>query len=221
MRVNGLFAMSKAVGHLSEDGNPIKRSPDPVFAFIYLLAVKADNIIRDRNQPFAFPLLQFDERYFRQWFAATHRSEDSLQVSLASAHLAFLCNNVGHLRDDAVKLRLKGERGVESMIRERVEIIRKKHYSWLFRPFVERNIKATNSANLNPTSKSDTPQFLHYPPYIVFDSRVARMHIVHSSLVIQMSIAENGKIQGFSEDVFDTAVSICRIYAIVSIKQEN
>jgi hypothetical protein len=47
------------------------------------------------------------------------------------------------------------------------------------------------------------------------------MHFVHTSLLIQMSIAEQGTIEGFSEQVFDAAVLICRIFAVVSVGQGN
>ena len=222
MHLRGLFAMLKEVDYISSDGSPIQRPPDPVMAFIYTLGIKADNILVDRNQPYAFPLLQFDERYFRQWFTKTHRSEYNLQICLASVHLGFLCNNVGHLRDDAVQLRLQGGEGVEAVIAERAQIIRKKHNSWLLRPCIDRHIQAATNASANPSSSYSLKScFLNFPPYIIFDPPVARMHFVHTSLLIQMSIAEQGTIEGFSEQVFDAAILICRIFAVVSVGQGN
>ena len=218
--VRGLFAMLKKSNLVSNDGTPIQSPPDPVLAFVYLLGIKADNILADRNQPYAFPLLRFDENFFRKWLTNTHRSEYDLQICLASIHLAFLCNNVGHLRNDTVQPRVQGGKEIESIIAERTEIIRKKHQSWLLRPYIQRHIQATTNAPYNPSS-NPTQRFLKYPPYQIFDPAVARMHFVHASLQIQLAIAQHGTIEGFNDQVFDAAVLICRIFAVVSTGPVN
>ena len=220
--LRGLLSMLKVTRHLSAAAEPTRHDPHPLAMFLFCMAVKADNYLGARNQPYAIPPLQFNENYHRQWLKATTTSEMHLQYCLATIQLDTLSNNVGHLQRQAKELRSSGFPAAEEEIQRRITPMKLDHQAWISRPYVEHHIKNNDVTKrrdfwTKPASLTFRNCFLSYPEYIIFDPLVAYMHLNHTALIIHMSIVEAGHVNPHDNECYDAAVLICRIFAALNV----
>jgi len=214
--------MLKVTRHLSAAAEPTRHDPHPLAMFLFCMAVKADNYLGARNQPYAIPPLQFNENYHRQWLKATTTSEMHLQYCLATIQLDTISNNVGHLQRQAKELRSSGFPAAEEEIQRRITPMKIDHQAWISRPYVEHHIKNNDVTKrgdfwTKPASLTFRNCFLSYPEYIIFDPLVAYMHLNHTALIIHMSIVEAGHVNPHDNECYDAAVLICRIFAALNV----
>ena len=215
--IRGLLSMLKVTHHLSPSAQYTTRDPNPLAMFLFCMAVKADNYLATRNQPFAIPPLQYNENYHRQWLKTIATSEMHLQYCLATVQMDCLINNIGHLQRQAKQLRLSGFPDAEAEIRRRMAPVRLEHKSWYSRPYIQHHIR---SNDLSPNSEPDSPgspnssRFLCYPEYIIFDPVVAYMHMNHTCLIIHINFVLLGHVNDVES--YDAAILICRIFTALN-----
>ena len=215
--IRGLLSMLKVTQHISPSAQYTTQDPHPLAMFLFCMAVKADNYLATRNQPFAIPPIQFNENYHRQWLKTIATSEMHLQYCLATVQLDFLTNNIGHLQRQATQLRLSGFPDAEGEIRRRMAPLRLVHKSWLSRPYIQHHIRSIDlPENPYPDSPgSPSPsRFLSYPEYIIFDPLVAYMHMNHTCLTIHMNFVLSGHVN--DDESYEAAILICRIFAALN-----
>lgn len=219
--LRGLISMFKVTHHLSPTAEYARRDPRPLPMFLFCMAVKADNYLASRNQPFAIPPLQFNENYHRQWLKLTTTSEMHLQYCLATIQIDCLANNIGHLQRQANQLRYSRFLHAEAEIRRRIAPMKIAHQIWVSRPHIQHHIRRTDLSQ-NPSSPSSPASsasigFLSHPEYIIFDPLVAYMHMNHACLTIHMNIVLEGHVDPQDKETYDAATLIGRIYAALNI----
>ena len=216
--LRGLLSMLKVTHHLSPAAEPSRHDPHPLAMFLFCMAVKADNYLGARNQPYAIPPLQYNENYHRQWLKATTTSELHLQYCLATIQLDVLYNNVGHLHRQAKELRSSGIHAAEEEIKRRITPMRIEHRAWVSRPYIAYHIKNNSDKKRDqfwtkPDCLTFRNRFLSYPEYIIFDPLVAYMHLNYTALTVFMTIVEAGHVNPHDNECYDAAVLTCRIFA--------
>lgn len=211
--IRGLLSMLKVTNHISASAQYTSHDPDPLAMFLFCMAVKADNYLATRNQPFAIPPIQYNEKYHRQWLKTIVTSEMHLQYCLATVQMDCLTNNIIHLQRQATQLRLSGFPEAEGEIRRRMAPMRLQHKSWHSRPYIQNHIRS-NDLRQNPCPDScgspSPSRFLSYPEYIIFDPLVAYMHMNHTCLTIHMNFILSGHVH--DDESYDAAILICRIF---------
>ena len=215
--IRGLVSMLKATNHLSPSAQCTNQDPDPLPMFLFCMAVKVDNYLATRNQPFAIPPIQFNENYHRQWLKTITTSEMHLQYCLATVQIDYLTNNIGHLQRQAIQLRLNGVSDAEGEIRRRMAPLRLEHKSWLSRPYIQHHIRSNDLSQLSYLDSPSSSRFLRYPEYIIFDPSVAYMHMNHTCLTIHMNFVLLGHVN--DAESYSAAVLICRIFTALSFAQ--
>ena len=219
--IRGLLSMLKVTHHISAAAKPTRNDPHPLAMFLFCMAVKADNYLGSRNQPYAIPPIQFNENYHRQWLKTTTTSEMHLQYCLATIQLDTLANNIGHLQRQARELRASGIPAAEAEIRRRITPMKMEHRAWVSRPYIEHHIKNNDVSKredfwTTPASLTFRNCFLSYPEYIIFDPLVAYMHLNHTALAIHMYLVESDNVNPHDNACYEPAVLICRIFTALN-----
>jgi hypothetical protein len=209
--LRGFYAMLRKLQYFSQEGNLLLHPQDPLILFLYMVALKADTILGDRHLDYIFPSIVFEEDYFSNWLSKTSRSKLNYQISMASIQLTFLANEIGHLRRDAIRLRrLKLS---ETTLRERVDKCQLHLDNWLDRQPIKQHLAANSTSPHVPRTKAFHTEkgcFLDYPEYVLFDVKVARMHLLHTSFQIQLCLIRDTCV---TASTFDKAILACRIFA--------
>jgi hypothetical protein len=216
--VGGLFSMLQTTHHLSSTADPLRPEPNPLVMFLFRLAVKADNTLGSRNQPYVFPVLRDHETYHRRWLTVATSSEVHLQYCLATIKLDDLANHIGHIHMGVDKLKMSGVHSEERTIVQ-TERIRIEHKTWLYRAYIHRHIGGNDPVTWKEwTEEQPMPinTFLEHRPYSIFDPLVAHMHLLHASLGIHLSIVKSERFQEYDDECFDAAILIARIYTALN-----
>jgi hypothetical protein len=215
----GLFLMFTAVGHLTPEGIP-GENPDPMFMFLYRIAIKIDNTLAYRNFSLVFPLITDHVHIHRQWLSHFVSNPKELEICLSAFKLDDLTNQLCHLHSEVREMQQTRNPAIfGSRIQESYSKMKTNLKAWRSSPTLQEytpvlDVPAVQVSPQIPL-ESQIMQILHRSYYQVDDLVVAEMLMIYASLLIQLSISMEEKLGPFPESRIEAAIETCVIYASI------